>query len=107
MTEATTKPERIFPSSSTTTKITIKQPVSELFFPQMKTARFKAGEVLFKEGDRSLEAYRILKGKGIVTLSPTFAKIFSLPLTNIFSTIISWFPVVGPEIKILSPIVTS
>jgi len=34
----------------------------------MKTARFKAGEVIFKEGDRSLEAYRILKGKVHITI---------------------------------------
>ncbi len=34
----------------------------------MKTARFKAGEVIFKEGDRSLEAYRILRGKVHITI---------------------------------------
>jgi len=34
----------------------------------MKTARYKAGEVIFKEGDRSLEAYRILKGKVHITI---------------------------------------
>jgi CRP/FNR family cyclic AMP-dependent transcriptional regulator len=35
----------------------------------MKTIRFKAGKVIFKEGDRSIEAYRILKGKVHITIS--------------------------------------
>lgn len=34
----------------------------------MKTASFKAGDIIFKEGDRSLEAYRILKGKVHITI---------------------------------------
>lgn len=34
----------------------------------MRIARFDAGEVIFKEGDQSLEAYRILKGKVQITI---------------------------------------
>jgi CRP/FNR family cyclic AMP-dependent transcriptional regulator len=34
----------------------------------MKIVRFHAGEVIFQEGDRSLEAYRIIKGKVQITI---------------------------------------
>ena len=34
----------------------------------MKKIRFKSGEVIFNEGDRSLEAYRILNGKVQITI---------------------------------------
>lgn len=34
----------------------------------MKKIRFKSGQVIFKEGDRSLEAYRILTGKVQITI---------------------------------------
>ncbi|MFZ9919980.1 MAG: cyclic nucleotide-binding domain-containing protein [Terrimicrobiaceae bacterium] len=35
----------------------------------MKKIRFKSGQVIFKEGDRSLEAYRILAGKVQITIA--------------------------------------
>lgn len=35
---------------------------------KMRKARFHVGEVIFKEGDRSLEAYRIIRGKVQITI---------------------------------------